>query len=426
MRQTALINRQLYLDRALMFRDTDLIKVVTGVRRCGKSSLLSLVRKAIESENVELRAFASLNLESKACHVTSEDELYTYFKDRVLPEGRTYIFIDEPQRIEGWQTAVNAMRVDFDCDIYLTGSNAYLLSSELSTYLSGRYVEVKMLPLALSEYLEFCGLSFDEDSSATIDSAGKVVLFDEVFERYLRYGGMPAIAGLDTTQEAHSAYMSGLYDAVVTRDVINRERARGQSKVTDPALLGKIVDYLADNIGNQLSIKSIADTLTSAGSKTTNKTVDSYVTALNDAYLFYQANRYDLHGKEILRTSPKEYVVDLGLRSYLNGYRASDMGRLFENAVYLQLLYKGWHVHVGKLYAKEVDFVAIKDGRTVYIQVTDEMFSPNTREREFGPLKSIRDAYEKMVVVRQGRYEADVDGIKIVQARDFFLKDAVL
>lgn len=313
------------------------------------------------------------------------------------------------------------MRVDFDCDIYLTGSNAYLLSSELSTYLSGRYVEVRMLPLAVREYLDFCGLSFVEGAAATVDPSGKVILFDEVLEQYLRYGGMPAIAGLGTTQQAHSAYMSGLYDAVVTRDIVNRERNRGQSMVTDPALLERIADYLADNIGNQLSSKGIADTLTSAGCKTTSKTVASYVSALNEAYLFYPTSRYDLHGKEILRTSPKEYIVDLGLRSYLGGCRASDMGRLFENAVYLQLLYEGWRVHVGKLYAKEVDFVAVKDGRTLYIQATDEMFSPDTRQREFAPLRSIRDSYEKMVVVRQGRYESDDGGIRIVSARDFFL-----
>lgn len=312
------------------------------------------------------------------------------------------------------------MRVDFDCDIYLTGSNAYLLSSELSTYLSGRYVEIKMLPLALSEYLEFCGLSFG-GSSATIGPDGSVVLFDDILERYLTYGGMPAIASLDLTQEAHSIYTAGLYDAVVTRDVLNRERNLGQSKVTDAALLEKMAAFLGDNIGNCLSMKRIADSLTSAGSKTTNKTVDSYVRALNEAYLYYKADRYDLHGKAILRTNPKEYIVDLGIRSYLGGYRATDMGRLFENAVYLQLLYMGWQVHVGKLYDKEVDFVVVRDGRTVYLQVTDEMMADKTRERELGPLRSIRDAYEKCVIVRQGRYEADAEGIKIIQAKDFFL-----
>lgn len=419
-----LMSRDVYLNRALMFRDTDLIKVVTGVRRCGKSSMLGLVREKLVSEGVDERALVSLNLESKACPVVTEDDLYSYFKDRLFPDGKTYIFLDEPQRIAGWQNAVNAMRIDFDCDIYLTGSNAYLLSSELSTYLSGRYVEVKMLPLSVGEYLDFCGLAFGE-SSATVGPGGDVVLFDDVLERYLRYGGMPAIASLATTQQAHSAYLSSLYDAVVTRDIVNRERERGRSKVTDAALLRKISVFLGDNVGNKLSMKGIADTLTSAGSKTTNKTVESYVTALNEAYLFYKADRFDLHGREILRTNPKRYIADLGLRSYLMGYRSADMGRLFENAVFLQLAYKGWSVHVGKLYEKEVDFVAVKDGRTVYIQVTDEMFSESTRERELGPLRSIRDAYEKVVVVRQGRYEPDVDGIAIISAKDFFLGNRI-
>lgn len=417
-----LISRQIYLDRSLQFRDTDLVKVITGVRRCGKSSLLSLVRDCIAAEGRETDAFISLNLESMACPVTNKDELYAYFRDRLSQGGRTYIFLDEPQRIDGWQLAVNAMRVDFDCDIYLTGSNAYLLSSELSTYLSGRYVEIKMLPLVPSEYLDFCGLSFGS-SSVAIDRDGNAVLFDDVLERYLIYGGMPAIASRSLTQEAHSAYIAGLYDAVVSRDILNRERELGLSKVADPVLLERVTAFLGDNIGNSLSVKGIADALTSAGSKTTNKTVDSYVRALNEAYLFYKADRYDLHGKDILRTNPKEYIVDLGIRSYLGGYKSTDMGRLFENAVYLQLLYKGWRVHVGKLYSKEVDFVAVKDGRTVYLQVTDQILSEGTWKRELGPLRSIHDSYEKCVIVRQGRYEQDAEGIRIIQARDFFLGD---
>lgn len=420
MQNTMLINRQAYLDRILMFRDTDLIKVVTGVRRCGKSSLLALARDKIMSEGAGGCDFAFLNLESKECPVATENELYGYFRDRMSPKGKTYVFLDEPQRIEGWQSAVNALRVDFDCDIYLTGSNAYLLSSELSTYLSGRYVEINTLPLVMSEYLDFCGLDFEE-SPAAIGPGGQVILFDDVLERYLEYGGMPAIASLATTQEMHSIYFSGLYDAVATRDILNRERNRGQSKAVDAALLKRITSFLADNIGNKLSMKSIADTLTSAGTKTTNKTVDSYVTALNEAYLFYKADRYDLHGKAILRTNPKQYIVDLGLRSYLEGYRSTDIGRAFENAVYLQLLYRGWHVHVGKLYDKEIDFVAVRDGRVVYLQVTDEMISEETRKRELEPLRSIRNAYEKAVITRQGRYETDIDGIRILPAMDFFL-----
>lgn len=420
MRDHPLINRESYVDKVLLFRDSELIKVVTGVRRCGKSSLLELVRERLSAER-EGAQFVSINLESMAHEVKTPEELYAYVRDRLSATARTYVFIDEPQRVKGWENAVNAVRVDFDCDIYLTGSNAYLLSSELSTYLSGRYVETKMLPLAFAEYCDFCGVSFARESSVAIAGDGAPVTFDDLFARYLVYGGMPAIASMETDQAAHSAYMSGVYDAVVVRDVINRERAFSRSKVTDPGLLRRIVDYLADNVGNPSVPARIANALTSAGAPTTNKTVLSYMQALEEAYLFYPARRYDLHGKRLLSTQSKEYLVDLGFRSYLGGYRRSDMGRAFENAVYLQLLHEGWQVHVGKLYEKEIDFVATRDGRVLYVQVTDEMYSEQTREREVAPLRSIRDAYEKIVVVRQGSYETDIAGIRIVGARDFFL-----
>lgn len=414
-------NRDRYLEEAMLFRDTDLIKVITGVRRCGKSSLLDLIRMAIESEGVAGRGFVSVNLESKGTGIKTEDQLYDYVRGRLSDKGRTYVFIDEPQRIDGWQDAVNAMRVDFDCDIYLTGSNAYLLSSELATYLSGRYVEVKMLPLSFSEFADFCGIEFVSGTSVALTPEGDPVLFDDMLTRYLEYGGMPAIASLSTTQAQHSAYMSGVYEAIAVRDIVNRERGKGKSAVTDPSLLRHVAEFLADNIGNECSSSRIAVALTSAGPKTTNKTVSSYVGALEEAFLFYRATRYDLHGKALLKTNPKEYIVDTGFRTWMAGYRVTDTGRLFENAVYLQLLYEGWSVHVGKLYGKEVDFVATKDGRVLYVQATDEMFASETREREIAPLKSIRDNHEKIVVVRQGSYDTDIDGIRIVSARDFFL-----
>ena len=216
--------------------------------------------------------------------------------------------------------------------------------------------------------------------------------------------------------------MPSLYNAVASRDILNRERALGASRVTDAALLRRITALLAGNVGNKLSPSRVAGALTSAGTRTTNKTVGSYAGVLDDAYLFYKADRYDLHGGEILRTNPERYVVDLGLRSFLGGYWGGDAGRTFENAVYLQLLYGGWNVYVGKLCDKEVDFVAVRDGRVAYIQVTDEMLSEGSRERELAPLLSIRDAHEKLVVVRQGRYEPDADGVKIVGAMDFFLE----
>lgn len=278
-----------------------------------------------------------------------------------------------------------------------------------------------MLPLSFSEFTDFCGVEFASGRSVGIALGGEPVLFDEMLTRYLEYGGMPAIASLKTTQAQHSAYMSGVCEAITVRDIINHERGKGKSAVTDSSLLRHVAEFLADNIGNECSSNRIAGALTSAGSKTTNKTVFSYVGALEEAFLFYRAARYDLHGKALLKTNPKEYIVDTGFRTWMAGYRVTDLGRLFENAVYFHLLYEGWSVHVGKLYGKEVDFVATKDGRVLYAQATDEMFASETREREIAPLKSIRDNHEKIVVVRQGSYDTDIDGIRIVSARDFFL-----
>ncbi|EFM46631.1 hypothetical protein HMPREF0580_0678 [Mobiluncus mulieris ATCC 35239] len=415
-----LMNRQHYLDQALLFRDTDLIKVVTGVRRCGKSSLLALIRRHLERESPGTWT-VELNLESMSCPVDSDRELYDYFRQRLNPQGRSYFFLDEPQRIKNWQNAVNAMRVDFDCDIYLTGSNAYLLSSEFSTYLSGRYVEIKMLPLAFGEYADFCGLSFAPGKNVTLDESGEPVLFEDFFAQYLRYGGMPALAGGDIDQEKHALYLSSLYEAVASRDIVNRERNREQSRITNPQLLRDIAVYLADNIGNLVSASGIANTLTSAGMKTTHPTAASYIEALNQAFLFYRATRYDLHGKAMLRTNPKHYIVDLGLRSFLGGYRVSDAGRIFENAVYLELLFRGYAVHVGKIYGQEIDFVAIKDSERLYIQATDDMPTPATQERELAPLRTLRDSYPKLIVTRKPQVVTDFAGIRVVSARDFFL-----
>lgn len=417
-----LINREKYVEEATLFRDTDLIKVVTGVRRCGKSSLLALVRRKIEAEKIEGRGFVSINLEQRGLGIKTDDELYEYVKSHLAENGRTYVFIDEIQRVEGWHDVVNSIRVEFDVDIYLTGSNAFLLSSELSTYLSGRYVEIKMLPLSFSEWCDFCSLPFSPGSSVALNPSGDVILFDDAMTRYLAYGGMPAIASLSIGQEAHRQYMEGVYEAVIQRDVLNRERNASTRRISDPDLLRTICAYLADTVGNPVAATKVANTLTSAGRKTTHVTVSSYMKALEDAYIAYPCQRYDIHGKAILKTQPKRYLVDTGLANFLGGYRFSNTGFAFENAVFLQLLYEGYSVHVGKIYQKEVDFVANKDGRIVYVQVTDEMFSESTRERELTPLRSIRDNHEKIVVVRQGTYENDVDGIRIVRARDFFLK----
>lgn len=412
--------RPAYLERALMFRDTDLVKVVTGVRRCGKSSLLQLVREHIEAEGAPGRTFASLNLEDRESGVRTADDLYAWCKAHV-GGGRTYLFLDEIQRVSGWHDVVNSLRVGFDCDIYLTGSNAFLLSGELATYLSGRYVEVKMLPLSFSEYAEFCGLEPSDTRSLMLRADSDPVLTDDLIARYLRYGGMPAIASLSTTQAQHAAYLSSLYETVIVRDILDRERNATERAIANPDLLRLVCEYLADNVGNTMSANSIAGAL-SQTMKTTDKTVASYVKALNDAYAFYPARRYDLHGKAVLRTLPKQYIVDTGLRSYLMGYRESDTGRVFENAVYLQLLHDGWSVHVGKLYQKEVDFVCVRDGEVLYVQVADSMLDEATLGRELAPLRSIADNHAKWIVVRQGSYPPNIDGIRIARAADFFLQ----
>ena len=416
-----LIDRPIYVDRIMLFRDTDLVKVVTGLRRCGKSSLLELVQARLLEEGIAPHQIASINLESRNPSITTDNELYRYFKEKAhAAEARLYIFVDEVQRIEGWHDVINAMRVDFDCDIYVTGSNAFLLSSEIATYLSGRYVETNVLPLSFSEYLDFCDLTFQPGSSAALSPRGDVITFEDVFDRYLRFGGMPALASLDTTQEQHFQYAKSLYDTVIARDVLNSERHASQRKISDPDLLRRIADFLADNVGNLVSASGIAKYLRSHDENVTDKTASAYCKVLQDAYLFYECRRYDLRGKSLLKTNPKLYLSDLGMRSWLLGGKRSDIGRVFENAVYLQLQFEGYSVQVGKLYQKEVDFVAVHDDKRIYWQVADNVSAEETLERELAPLKAIRDAYPKKLLVRTGSPSQSVEGIEIVSARDFF------
>lgn len=282
-----------------------------------------------------------------------------------------------------------------------------------------------MLPLSFSEYASFCGLSFSHGSSAALFSDGSVTTFDDLFRRYLMFGGMPAIASPNVDQSMHAQYLEGVYSTVVVRDILNRD-SDGRWKVSDADLLRLVCEYLADTVGRQSSVTKMAGALTASGRKTTATAVTTYIRSLEDAYVVYSCSRFDIHGRAILKTMPKYYLVDTGLRQYLSGYRGSDIGFVFENAVYLQLLYRGWAVHVGKLYQGEVDFVATKDGRTIYVQVTDEMFSETTRARELAPLRTISDNFEKMVVVRQGDPATSDDGIRIVRARDFFLDESVV
>lgn len=417
-----LVERPTYTERIMLFHDTDLVKVVTGIRRCGKSSLLQLVQNALLSKGKRPDQIAAVNLESRKVQISDDRELYSYFKTRAGElDDRLYIFIDEIQRIRGWHDVVNALRVDLDCDIYVTGSNAFLLSSDIATYLSGRYVEVNVLPLAFCEYLDFCGITFDDGSDAAIDSDGRLVTFDSIFERFMHFGGMPALASLTTTQEQQFQYMKSLYDTIMVRDVLDRERHASERRISDPDLLRRIADYLADNIGNLLSMNRIAHALVANGEKVSDKTVAAYVKALQDAYLFYECRRFDLRGKGLLKVNPKTYLSDIGLRRWLLNGRSYDTGRIFENLVYLQLLYEGYAVEVGKLYEKEIDFVATHEDERVYIQVADNIYDESTLKRELAPLESIRDSYPKRLIVRTGTASQGINGIRVVSARDFFV-----
>lgn len=413
-----LIDRPRQLERALMFRDTDLVKVVTGVRRCGKSSLLQLVRRHLEAEGVADRTFVSANLESMELGIRTKEDLHEWCASHMGP-GRTYLFIDEMQRIPGWHEAINSLRVSYDCDIYLTGSNAFMLSGELATYLSGRYVEVHLLPLSFGEYAAFCGLAPNARGTAFLGD-GDPMPADDLLDVYLRFGGFPAIASRDLTQERHEAYLSSVFETVIVRDILNREANLTERSIRNPDLLRLLCSYLADNVGNPVSSSGIAGAL-SQTMRVSDKTVTSYITALNDAYAFYPARRYDLRGKAVLRTLPKQYLVDTGLRSFLMGYRNYDAGRVLENAVYLELVRRGGVVYVGKLYGREVDFACVRDGRISYVQVTNDMRDEETMRRELAPLRAIRDNHEKTVVVREGSYPEDVDGIRIVNAARFLL-----
>ena len=362
---------------------------------------------------------------------------YLYIKDRVLNDKRMYLFFDELQRLSQWEDAVNSFRVDFDCDIYITGSNAYLLSSEYSTYLSGRYVEIKMYPLSFREFLDFYGYVVEEYKTPlgelrkrVTDKDTQLVEMNDLFEAYMRYGGMPGIIDIGLEQDKVNVLLDGIYSTVVVRDILERERRRGQRQITDAELLRKVIRFLADNVGNTTSLNTISNTLVSEKllenrarqGKPATQTIAAYVGALKESYLFYDIKRYDIKGKEELKTLGKYYIVDTGLRNYLLGYRDLDTGHVIENIVYFELLRRGYDVAVGKVGSKEVDFIATKDEEKIYYQVTDEMIAESIRARELAPLMEIRDNYEKTVIARSVDSTASVEGIKICRLTDFLLE----
>ena len=429
-------NRDRYLKKLIGFQDTEPVKVITGIRRCGKSSLLKLMIRHLRETGVSQEQIVEMNFESHDFRNMTSDEVYHYVNERVVPGKRMYLFFDELQRIDAWEDAVNSFRVDLDCDIYITGSNAYLLSSEYSTYLSGRCVEIKMLPLSFREFLDFHNFEVQETPSAlggtrrrVFDQNGERYDLREVFDAYLRFGGMPGIADIGLDQEKALSLLEGIYSTVVVRDILEREKRRGQRQITDSALLRKIVLFLADNIGSSVSVSSIGNTLMNEGLLEDGKrkgtpsthTVQAYIGALLESYFFYEIKRFDIKGKEYLRTLGKYYIVDIGLRNFLLGFRNRDSGHAIENVVYFELLRRGYDVAIGKIDNQEVDFIATTADEKLYIQVTESMQSEEVRKRELAPLQKIRDNYEKIVLSLEPGLDASYDGIKSLNLVDWLL-----
>ncbi len=400
-----MINRENYMNKLLSYKDKDFIKVITGIRRCGKSSLLKLFMNKLKEQNSKTNVIY-MNFESfEFDKIIDYKDMYTEIKKQINSEEKAYILLDEVQRVTNWEKCVNALTVDFNCDIYITGSNAYLLSSELSTYLSGRYIEIKMLPLSFKEFLKFA--SFKNNIS-----------IDEKFNQYMKYGGMPGIIKLSDDYNLFDDAIKGIYNTVFMKDVIEK------NKLTDASLLEKVLKFLMCNTGSLISSKKIADFLTSQGTKVTHNTILNYLEMLENAYIVYKAPRYDIKGKELLKTLEKYYIVDIGIRNSILGFRDSDFGHIIENIVFFELLNRGYTVTVGKTDSLEVDFIATNSKEKKYYQVTLSLLEEHLRTREFAPLKNINDNYEKTILTLDRVYnETSEEGIKCRNIIDFLLEE---
>ena len=428
-------NRDIYLNKLIDFKDTSLIKIITGLRRTGKSSLLKLMVMYLKKQGIKSKQIIEMNFESYKFSKMNCDDIYDYVNKKISNnDEKVYIFLDEIQKIPKWEEVVNSFRVDFNSDIYITGSNAYLLSSEYATYLSGRYVEIKMLPLSFKEFLDFNDYRIEKNFNALgefkfdiFDSKGERREVLELFNYYLNFGGMPQIREVGINREKILMLLDSVYSTVVVKDILEREVINVRNKVTDMLLLKKIVMYLADNIGNNLSVSNVANVLSSEKlvdkKSTSTNTVQSYILSLLEAYLFYEIKRFDIKGKQYLKTLGKYYIVDIGLRNYLLGFRNRDNGHIIENIVYFELLRRGYDVAIGKVDKFEIDFIATKVNKKVYIQVTESMLEEKTRKREIKPLEKIDDNYEKIVLTLHCGLEKNYSGIKVYNLIEWLLDE---
>lgn len=402
-----MIKRETYLNEIKNFMNKPVIKVITGMRRSGKSMILKLISQELLELGVNKNNIIYINFESLMfAELTEFKKLYEYIMEKSKErEGRVYILLDEIQEVKHWEKSINSLMVDLDCDIYITGSNANLLSSELATYIVGRYVEIKIYPLSFKEYIEF----------AKVENPDKVLSNDEYFSQYLQFGGLPGIHNFNYDKNNIYQYLSDIYNSVLLKDVIARNNIR------DIELLERIVLYIFNNIGNTFSAKNISDFLKSQGRKLSRETVYNYLKALENAYIISKVQRYDIKGKAILETQEKFYLTDLGLRHAKLGYRANDIAGYLENIVYLELLRRKYTVNIGKLQTKEIDFIGTLRDEKLYIQVTYLLASPETMEREFFPLKNIKDNYPKYVLSMDNLESYNIEGIKREKIIDFLL-----
>lgn len=396
-----MIERPLYLEELKRWKDQDVIKVITGIRRCGKSTLFDLFIAYLLKEGVHEDQIIKVNLEDPDYHFLDYQELYQFINKKLVKEKKYYVFLDEVQNVKDFQRAVDGLYIKDNVDLYITGSNAYLLSGELATLLSGRYIEIKMLPLSFSEFVS----AFDSNDLSSL------------FLDYMRYGGMPGnINILKRNPNDLDRYYDGIFSTVVYKDIMVRKQ------ITDKTLLENILKFLFDRIGSPISTKKISDTLTSKGISTSNHTVENYITSFVESFLLYKAERFDVKGKNLLVRDYKYYSVDTGLRSFLLGKKAdSDMGHIIENIVYLELLRRGYKVYVGKVDDLEIDFVAQKREGLKYYQVALSVRDESVLERELKSLRKTGDFYPKYLLVYDRDLETDYDGIKKINVIDWLL-----
>lgn len=397
-----LIKRKEYLQQLINWRDKKVIKVITGVRRCGKSTLMDLYKSCLLEQGVANEQIISINFEDyDYIDLLEPRNFYAYIKERILSDGRmTYCFFDEIQNVKDFERVVDSLYIKPNVDIYITGSNAYMLSSELATLLSGRYVEIKMLPLSFKEYVEVSG---DEHE------------LPRKYRNYIETSSFPYV--LDMKQDARviREYLNGIYNTIVVKDITQR------NKFPDTMMLESVLRFAYDNIGNILSTKKIADTMTSDGRKIDTKTVEKYLNALMESYMLYQCKRYNIKGKQYLKTLDKYYAVDMGMRKVLLGSKAMDAGHILENIVYLELLRRGYDVYIGKVDDLEVDFVAMDDKGMTYYQVSATVRDEKTLKRELASLQSINDNYPKILLTLDDDPEMEYAGIRKINALDWLL-----